>query len=227
MLFRSIRFSVYGGNTITRTIGKDTVRAWKMLYQDAPPVEVIATPAAASEMVASETLTAGLIKAIDKKLPTVDGNFWRVNGDLPWSQPVLVKDPFDGNYVAVFDHDFSDNDGFITNWSYQYLWVHIYHQLGGSYQTIGISSLTIKIGDQTFELFGQNNQFEIPEALRKAMREAPPNKVSISYLNAEHKKIKHRIGNQTVEAWKSLYQEIPVSATPPPLEATPPAPVSE
>ena len=127
-------------------------------------------------------------------LTTISSGRWLTDENIPWSTPVLVKDKERGDYIAVFDRDYSpglfDRDyirpGVISNWSRHRLQAYAYgiHQRG-SYQTIGIPHLAIKIGDQTFELSGQNNQFEISEALRKALREAPPNKVSISYLRPQ------------------------------------------
>jgi hypothetical protein len=53
----------------------------------------------------------------------VDGATWRFNDNLPWSVPVVVKDEFNGDYVAVFDRDYQKRDlnayesGLISNWS--------------------------------------------------------------------------------------------------------------
>jgi len=45
-------------------------------------------------------------KAIAADLPVVESAVLGTNLDVPWSQPVKVADPFEGNYLAVFDRHF-------------------------------------------------------------------------------------------------------------------------
>jgi hypothetical protein len=44
------------------------------------------------------------------RFPVLRTNDWRTpDVDAPWSSPVVVKDEFEGNYLAVFDKNYHDN----------------------------------------------------------------------------------------------------------------------
>ncbi|MEO0853431.1 MAG: hypothetical protein AAFY15_08015 [Cyanobacteria bacterium J06648_11] len=72
--------------------------------------------------------------------PIVNDRDWRASVDpvrqaerIPWSRPVIVRDDFDGDYLAVIDRNFLGNfhlngaeTGVITNWSRNYIRVIVY-----------------------------------------------------------------------------------------------------
>ncbi len=87
--------------------------------------------------------------------------------NVPWSQPVVVKDEFEGNYLAVFDKNYRDNiwtgdkSGVISNWSRKYLRIYSYYSppCRGLFCTRQVlihetSNITIKAGTQIFRLEG-------------------------------------------------------------------------
>jgi len=45
-------------------------------------------------------------RAIAADIPVVKSVVLGANSDVPWSQPVKVTDPFEGNYLAVFDRHY-------------------------------------------------------------------------------------------------------------------------
>jgi hypothetical protein len=102
-----LRLTLAGGHdTVTHPIGEPTVKAWQVIYQDASqPV-----PDALSSLPAVAPSPPPIPSGLRAALPVVEGATWRINDDLPWSVPVLVKDDFDGEYVAVFDRDYQKND---------------------------------------------------------------------------------------------------------------------
>lgn len=145
-------------------------------------------------------------------LPTVSGEQWRSNQDLPWSVPVIIVDDFEGNYLAVLDRD--SNEGFlvdevtglVTNWGTQRLQIHPFHQNPQSYRALSVSQITLQIGSQSVSLQGVDNEFLIDQDLAKLLYDAQLGEVTLSYKDAEDNVIIHPIGNQTIESLKILYQ---------------------
>ncbi len=197
-----------GGETTTKMIGEPTVKAWQIIYQDAsqPMVQTHEPPTSPR----GTTVTNGVSSVAT--LPTVNGDTWRTNENLPWSTPVFVKDEFDGDYIAVFDRDYSKNEwnanesGLISDWSRKYIWLHIYEVTSGSsYSTFGVSAVDIKVGERIFHMWSQNNRLDVTDELAQALHDVGPGKVTISFVNHEGKTITHHIGDKTISAWKTIY----------------------
>lgn len=194
-----------GSDTVTHPIGEPTVKAWQVIYQDAlPPVAQVTESPSPSPEIPRELVA---------QLPVVDGSTWRINDNLSWSVPVLVKDEFDGDYLAVFDRDYRRNEwnanesGLISDWGQRYVWLHIYEIGGGtSYRTFGVDAVDLKVGDRRFHLVCHNNQFAVTDELVQVLQNAVPGNVQISFVSPEGKTITHRIGDKTVNAWKTVYR---------------------
>jgi len=178
------------------------------------------------------TVTKNKIEKLNPKFPVVNIDDWRREQKIPWSVPVIVKDPFDGKYLAVFDRNYSssflgsaDESGVITNWSRNYIRTAIYETrqdcnelyyrfyysgcLGGT-QTItaAAKTLEIKLGTQIFQLKGKDGDFPVDKKLAIALRDAPPGKAIIRItLEGSGAKIVSDIGAKTVKAWKIVYQD--------------------
>jgi len=154
-------------------------------------------------------------------LPTVKEAQWRIDHKIPWSVPVLVEDEFEGNYVAVLDHDVRERfgrdkrPGLVTNWSRNRLQVYSYLLQTGSWQSFPIQQIVLQIGEQTFMLEGNNNEFVIQPTLALALRDAPLGQVSLSYFNLKGDQLTHPIGDKTVESLHILYRSVSTSTEQP------------
>jgi len=149
---------------------------------------------------------------------------WRREPKIPWSVPVIIKDPFDGEYLTVFDHNFKYGSGVITNWSRNCIRTVVYENIGyyngyfgsipyyngfsGGVQTVTAQAKTleIKLGEQIFQLKGEQGNFQVDNKLAAALRNAPPGKAIIRItLEGSGASIVSDIGTKTVKAWKSVY----------------------
>lgn len=188
------------GNFVIRTVGADTVKTWPILYRDA-------TVSPANESTAQ--LAPAADPTLRPDLPIVDGATWAYVDDLPWSVPVKVQDPFEGDYIAVLDSEFSGGtSGLKTNWRAESVLLYIYSggPTGATYRTGEVDEVELKIADQTFRLVGHRNRFSIDSTLGATLRNAPSDQVSASFLDATGKRIEHKIGNGTIQAWRTVYQ---------------------
>ncbi|MBD3886463.1 hypothetical protein IFO70_32805 [Phormidium tenue FACHB-886] len=149
---------------------------------------------------------------------------WRdTDPDLPWSTPVIVRDDFNGDYLAVFDRNFVDRrrteDGVISNWSRDYVRVFVYHKqrrCGAiplfcdtrSTDTFEASQLQIKVGERVLTLEGENGNFPISDEVASALASAPAGgaRIRIS-LEESGAAIVNDIGEETVAAWRVVYGE--------------------
>lgn len=155
----------------------------------------------------------------------LNNNDWRTSEDVPFSVPVIVNDPFDGNYLAVLDKNFSGTltlgtyqEGVITNWSENYIRVYAYAIKkpcsGLSFfcpPTVTVretSSFEVKVGDEVFRLEGENGNFDVTPELAIALRNAPPGKaITRISLEGSGNQIVNDIGAGTTEAWRVVYQD--------------------
>lgn len=151
--------------------------------------------------------------------------------NLPWSEPVQINDPFEGNFMGVFDRNYFYERLLNTNarielqslWSPQsvrFLLITRHRNcLSGSirYDTshnLGCSSvnnsrnlieLFVKINDQVFQVSGKNSKFPIGDQLAQALQTAPEGNVSIRLVTESGETINSEIGKGTVKAWKTVY----------------------
>jgi hypothetical protein len=56
--------------------------------------------------IAIATVYISIPSAISKELPIVRSAALDPGIDVPWSQPVKIIDPFEGEYVGIFDKNF-------------------------------------------------------------------------------------------------------------------------
>jgi hypothetical protein len=155
-------------------------------------------------------------------IEVLDNNDWRSrDARIPWSKPVMVQDDFDGNYLAVFDRNFTrtpvQEQGVISNWSRKYIRVYVYNNTRqcGAFalvcrttrsETFEAKSLDIRIGDKVFNLTGIDGNFSIDDELAKALATAPPGETRVRVsLEQSGAVIVSDIGEKTVEAWKIVY----------------------
>lgn len=164
-------------------------------------------------------------------LRVVDSAALGTRRDLPWSEPVRVKDPFEGQFIGVFDRNYFYDRLLNTSarievqslWSPQSvrflltardrdcLGVSFYHgrlldlscsELNNARNAI---ELFVRINDRVFQVPGQNSTFPVSTELAQALQDAPNEKVSIRLVTESGEIIDSEIGQETVEAWKTVY----------------------
>jgi hypothetical protein len=156
--------------------------------------------------------------------PVINGGVdWRsVNAqNIPWSKPVIVNDPFDGKYLAVFDRNYKDLDiggraSIISEWTRQFIRVSGYLAVErcGPFLACGANAadapanfLEIKVGNQIFRIPGNGSgTFPVSNQLAAALASAPPGDALIRVtLNGVNQSVTSAIGAGTVNAWKVVY----------------------
>lgn len=175
-----------------------------------------------------------LVATASKELPIVKSATLGTRMNVPWSQPVRILDPFEGNYVGVFDRNYfyrrflNENTRFeaISLWSpdsVRFLLAYrdrdcspgydFYHfgSLGArcgyfNSRTLNVTDLLIKVDKQVFRLEGENGSFPVSQELAAALKNSTPEQnVSIRLLAETGVAIDSEIGKGTVKAWKAIY----------------------
>lgn len=169
-------------------------------------------------------------KAIAADLPVVKSAALGASLNVPWSQPVKVIDPFEGDYLAVFDRNYfyrrflneSTRTEVVSLWSrksIRFLLADRDHNCfsGHSFYTNSLSSvcdsnntreaieLFIKVGEQVFRLEGQNSIFAVSDDLALALQNSPIGNINIRLVTRSGETVDSEIGKGTVKAWKAFY----------------------
>ncbi|MGI2909397.1 hypothetical protein [Tolypothrix sp. VBCCA 56010] len=165
------------------------------------------------------------------QLPVVKSTALGTDMDVPWSKPVRIEDPFEGNYVGIFDRNYFWRDFLNTNarievislWSLNSIRVlmaykdrncsyGLYHYTSVpssgclvSNSTLKITNLYIKLGERVFRLEGNNGTFKVSSELAAALKNSPPKNVSIRLVSESGETVDSQIGKATVEGWKTVY----------------------
>lgn len=172
-----------------------------------------------------------LIAKVSKELPVVQSAALGTNIDVPWSQPVKIVDPFEGENVGIFDKNYFYKRLLNTNTRIQVisLWQpdsirfllaysdrdclsgHSFYPglLGrdclASNAALKVNNLLLKIGDRVFRLSGQNGRFQVSDKLATALKNSPTQNVSIRLVTESGETVDSEIGKGTVQAWKAIY----------------------
>ncbi len=170
------------------------------------------------------------VAAISKELPIVRSAALDTGIDVPWSQPVRVVDPFEGEYIGIFDKNYfyqrllnanvrvqvvslwrPDSVRFLLAYNERDCqWGHGFSSgLGrnclSDNAALQLNNLLIKIGDRVFRLEGKSSRFQVNRELATALKNAPTQNISIRLITASGETIDSQIGKGTVQAWKSIY----------------------
>lgn len=169
--------------------------------------------------------------AISQKLPIVRSAALGTNIDVPWSQPVKIVDPFEGEGVGIFDKNYFYKRLLNTNTRVQVisLWQResirlllaysdrncisgysFYPTLSGrdclaTNAALNVTNLFIKIGDRVFRLQGQNGKFQVSDQLAAALKKSPTQNVSIRLVTESGETVDSEVGKGTVQGWKAIY----------------------
>lgn len=178
------------------------------------------------QMSHDKSILSGKVKADTKidsqKLPIVGDKDWRsgrFNG--PWSTLVSIKDDFDGDYIAVMDRNYSSNStgnieiGIVTNWSAKKVRMYLYQSFQSCpicskaiYEMPPTNKLSVKAGDKIFNLTSEDGVFDISSEMALALRNATPGNVKLKTdILMLGKPDVSDIGPQTIEMWKTIYQD--------------------
>lgn len=166
-----------------------------------------------------------------KELPVVRSTALAPGIDVPWSQPVKIIDPFEGEYVGIFDKNYFYQRLLNTNVKVQVvsLWQResvrfllaysdrdcysghdfFYSRIGrdclGTNAALQLTNLWLKIGDRVFRLEGQDSRFQVNRELATALKNAPGENISIRLETESGEAVDSEIGKGTVQAWKAIY----------------------
>lgn len=171
------------------------------------------------------TTTKIVAQASTANYPVINSFDWRTldPNKIPWSQPVTVNDPFDGNYLAVFDRNYKDlaiggRASIVSEWSRQF--IKVYGFIGvtncGAFLICGARLadapavyLEIKVGRQVFRLEPNGaGTFPVSNQLVAALAQAPASDALIRVtLDGVNQPITSAIGAGTVKAWKVVYTD--------------------
>lgn len=182
-------------------------------------------PGSADQMVGGSPLTTTRVmaQASTANYPIINSFDWRsVNAEnIPWSRPVTVNDPFDGNYLAVFDRNYKDlaiggRASIVSEWSRQFIKVYGFIGVpncagflvcGGRLADAPALYLEIKVGGQVFQLEPNGiGTFPVPNQLAAALATAPAGDALIRVtLDGVNQPITSAIGAGTVNTWKIVY----------------------
>ncbi|MBW4488158.1 MAG: hypothetical protein KME12_10255 [Trichocoleus desertorum ATA4-8-CV12] len=170
----------------------------------------------------SPTSYAATAKANLRVVP-VEQDWRSPKSEIPWSEPVIVRDQFDGEYLAVFDKSHSGSafwsgreSGVVTQWTPTKIAVFAYKKTSScgfltcknimDSSLVG-KSLEIKLGSEIFKLDGEDSTFAVTPELAKALQSAPAEEVVMRItLAGNGSTITNKIGKGTVQAWKTVYQ---------------------
>ena len=158
----------------------------------------------------------------DGEIERLEINDWRDSVfDLPWSRPLLIVHPFDGEYLAVADNNFSGNFDW-SNWDESV--ISIWSEKGVRIvarrreRRCGVFScrtnviwhetnaLDVKIGDTVFSLEGVNGNFKLDDEQKQILASAPAGEAIIRvYFEGMGNEVINDIGEGTVEAWRTVF----------------------
>lgn len=174
---------------------------------------------------------SNLIAKISKELPVVQSAALGTNIDVPWSQPVKIEDPFEGENVGIFDKNYFYQRLLNTNARVEVisLWQpdsirlllaysdrdcrsgHSFYPVLSrrdclaSTATVKVTDLLIKIGERVFSLEGRNSKFQVSNELAATLKNSPVENVSIRLVTESGETVDSEIGKGTVQAWKAIY----------------------
>jgi hypothetical protein len=151
--------------------------------------------------------------------------------NVPWSQPVRIQDPFEGEFVGIFDRHYfysrilntSARVEVVSLWSpdtVRFLLAYsdrdchygstFYHSTINtdcltSNAALKITNVYLKLGEEVFRLEGNNSTFQVEDKLATALKNSPTENINIRLVVENGETIDSKIGQETVKAWQSIY----------------------
>ncbi|MBW4550734.1 MAG: hypothetical protein KME35_06435 [Aphanocapsa sp. GSE-SYN-MK-11-07L] len=159
------------------------------------------------------------------EVPIVKSAGLRPNLRVPWSRLVNVNDPFEGNFLAVFNrHSLRDAQSrrVISLWNSNSVrvlvtsarqncnssgwgfWGSTCWGVTGTAATV--ERVFVRISDRIFELTGENGKFAVTPELATALTATSEKELTIRLLLQNGETIDSRVDKKTVAVWPTIYQ---------------------
>ncbi|MEH2239760.1 hypothetical protein [Nostoc sp.] len=173
---------------------------------------------------------ASLAQALSD-LPVVKSAGLSPDMDVPWSKPVRIVDPFEGEFLGVFDRNSlggylyrEDSKQVISLWTLSSIRVLVtvnLDQARSSFYTAGrvyprpdyrrfvttkkVDKLLLKVRQKVFQLDGSTGTFAVSQELATALKNAPDKNLDIRLVLEGGQTVDSEIGKETVKAWRNIY----------------------
>ncbi|MEH2248521.1 hypothetical protein [Nostoc sp.] len=173
---------------------------------------------------------ASLAKA-SSDLPVVKSAGLSPDMDVPWSKPVRIVDPFEGQFLGVFDRNSlggylyrEDSKQVISLWTPSSIRVLVtvnLDQASSSFYTAGrvyprgdyhrfvttkkVDKLLLKVREKIFQLNGSTGTFAVSQELATALKNAPDENLDIRLVLEGGQTVDSEIGKETVKSWRKIY----------------------
>ncbi|MFN6460452.1 MAG: hypothetical protein RMZ41_001210 [Nostoc sp. DedVER02] len=164
-------------------------------------------------------------------LPVVKSAGLSPDMDVPWSKAVRIVDPFEGEFLGVFDRNslggYLYREGstqVLSLWTPSSIRVLVTLNSGqamSSFYTAGrvysrpdfirfvttkkVGKLLVKVREKVFQLDGSTGAFPVNKELATALKNAPDENLNIRLILEGGQTVDSEIGKGTVKAWRSIY----------------------
>lgn len=164
-------------------------------------------------------------------LPVVKSAGLSPDMDVPWSKPVRIVDPFEGEFLGVFDRNSlggylyrEDSKQVISLWTPSSIRVLVtvnLDQASSTFYTAGrvyprpdyhrfvttkkVDKLLLKVRGKIFQLDGSTGTFTVGQELATALKNAPDENLDIRLVLEGGQTVDSEIGKETVKAWRNIY----------------------
>ncbi|MHC5599355.1 MAG: hypothetical protein ACYTXC_26025 [Nostoc sp.] len=163
-------------------------------------------------------------------LPVVKSAGLSPDMDVPWSKPVRIVDPFEGEFLGVFDRNsfggylfHQGSKQVISLWTASSIRVLVtgnFDRASSSFYIAGrvyprpnyvnvttkkVERLLLKVREKVFKLDGSNGTFPVSQELATALKNAPDDNLDIRLVLEGGQTVDSKIGKGTVKAWGSIY----------------------
>ncbi|MHC5738626.1 hypothetical protein [Nostoc sp.] len=151
--------------------------------------------------------------------------------NVPWSKAVRIVDPFEGEFLGVFDRNSlggylyrEGSNQVISLWTPSSIRVLVTvnsGQASSSFYTAGhlyprpdflrfvttkkVDKLLLKVREKVFQLDGSTGSFAVSRELATALKNAPDENLDIRLILEGGQTIDSKIGKGTVKAWRNIY----------------------
>jgi hypothetical protein len=164
-------------------------------------------------------------------LPVVKSAGLSPDMDVPWSKAVRIVDPFEGEFLGVFDRNslggYLYREGskqVISLWTPSSIRVLVTVNSGqamSSFYTAGyvyprpdfirfvttkkVDKILLKVREKVFKLDGSTGSFAVSQELATALKNAPDENLNIRLILEGGQTVDSEIGKGTVKGWRSIY----------------------
>jgi len=164
-------------------------------------------------------------------LPVVKSAGLSPDMDVPWSKTVRIVDPFEGEFIGVFDRNSlggylyrQGSQQVISLWTPSSIRVLVTlnsGQASSTFYTAGnvyprpdflrfvttkkVDKLLLKVRGKVFQLDGSTGTFAVSRELATALKNSPDENLDIRLVLEGGQTVDSEIGKGTVKAWRSIY----------------------